>query len=207
MSEENLFETYTKMISAIQLCINQSLGIPALVLIYAFIDSVSWMDNSTDNERNAGKRFQKWVNDWMLKDKKMSCTAEELYAARCGVLHTLTPDSSLSKNKGIRQIGYAFGKANLKSVEENARVRGVDRNFAFIHLRDLFESFKLGLVNYLDQTLKDEKKAERFKKKAEQHFPNIDISTMNDFLERSKKEELQKLTDEEIKIVEEEEAK
>ena len=187
MSEQNLFENYYKMMSAIQICINQNLVIPALVLIYAFIDSVSWMDDPIDDEKKGASRFQKWVNDWMLKGRNLSWTAEELYAARCGLLHTLTPDSSLSKNKGIRQIGYAWGKADLRPLEENARIRGVDKNFAFIHLRDLFESFKLGLVNYLDQTLKDEKKAEIFKKKAAQHFVNVDIPTMNDFLEKEKK--------------------
>ena len=94
MSEQNLFTSYAQIITAIDYCISENLIIPALVLIYSAIDSISWVASNKENQQ-VGKRFQAWVDTWMLHKYPLPCTALELYAARCGILHTLSPELGL----------------------------------------------------------------------------------------------------------------
>jgi hypothetical protein len=113
MTQQNLFENYKHLIQAIWYCEENHLLTPALVMIYTAIDSVSWI--AASSSKDSGKAFQKWVSEWMLKDPRIKCSAEELYAARCGVVHTLTPNSSMTQ-KGVRRIAYRMiRKKNLCS--------------------------------------------------------------------------------------------
>ena len=91
MNDNNFIQVYTQIFSAITYCVSEKLILPALILIYSSIDSASWL--SSDNEyHSVRERFQNWVDTWMLKKYPLPCNATELYAARCGILHTLTPD-------------------------------------------------------------------------------------------------------------------
>jgi hypothetical protein len=120
MSEQNLFRSYLQIITAIDYCISEKLIMPALVLIYSAIDSISWVASDEENQQ-VGRRFQVWVDTWMLQKYPLPCTALELYAARCGILHTLTPESDLSKKKNVRRISYAWGTAQQKDLEESIK--------------------------------------------------------------------------------------
>lgn len=66
MNELNLFRSYSQIITAIDYCIAEKLIMPALVLIYSAIDSVSWIA-SDDEDQSVGERFQTWGNKWMLQ--------------------------------------------------------------------------------------------------------------------------------------------
>jgi hypothetical protein len=181
MSEQNLFRNYLQLMLAIKHCIKENLVMPALVLIYTAIDSVSWLAMRGQASKVVGQRFQGWVNDWMLKAKGLPCTAEELYAARYGVLHTLTPDSSLSTEKGVRRVLYAWGNAKVENLQKSIDTLQ-EHNVVAIHLNDLFEAFRLGFADFIDSTMKDPEAAKHFVSKAAKHFANIDKKTMDTFL-------------------------
>lgn len=186
MSEENLFNNYYQIIKAIRGCIDQKLVLPSLVLIYTAIDSVSWL---ACNEQNigVGKRFQKWVHEWMLKDGKLNCSAEELYPARCGVLHTLTPNSNLSEKKGVRKVAYAWGKADSEKLEESISALSMSDSIVSVHLEDLFWSFSNGFTNYIEHVFDNDQQREKFLRKAGVHFANLEMSKLDEFLENARK--------------------
>jgi len=179
---DNLFKNYYQLIQATDDCVNKNMVMPALVLIYTAIDSVSWIASDNPNE-GVGTRFQNWVSAWMLQNEKLTCTAEELYAARCGVLHTLTPNSSLSENKGVRKIAYAWGKAKQEELEESISALSMSVDIASIHLEDLFLSFREGFSNYLEHTFSIEEEKKKFLSKTGQHFANIEMEKIDEFLE------------------------
>ena len=184
MSKQNLFRNYTHLITAIDYCITENLVMPALVLIYTAIDSVSWLA-SGDASLSVSERFQMWANNWMLEKYSLTCTAEELYAARCGVLHTLTPNSYLSEKKGIRRIAYAWGKGTRDELEESIKL--LDNNeLVAVHIDDLFWSFRFGFADFIEATMEDAQRAKLFIQKANKHFANLDIPTMNEFLESAR---------------------
>ena len=153
---------------------------PALVLIYSAIDSVSWVASDEDNQQ-VGKRFQVWVDTWMLQKYPLPCTALELYAARCGILHTLTPKSDLSEKKNVRRISYAWGTAQQKDLEESIK-RLEYPGLVAVHVNDIFNSFKNGFADFLDSLEKDEVKRNLFVQKAGEHFANTEISVISEFL-------------------------
>ena len=179
---ENLFKNYHQLIQVADECVNKHMILPALILIYTAIDSVGWIA-SEDPSEGVGTRFKNWVNVWMLKNGKLKCTAEELYAARCGVLHTLTPNSTLSEKKGVRKIAYAWGKAKHEELEESISALSMSDNIASVHLEDLFWSFREGFADYLDQIFSSNKEREKFLLKSGQHFANIEMEKMDEFLE------------------------
>jgi hypothetical protein len=185
MTERNLFRSYFQIISAIDYCIAEKLIMPALVLIYSAIDSVSWIA-SDDKDQSVGDRFQTWVNVWMLQKYPLPCTALELYAARCGILHTLTPYSDLSNNKGVRRISYAWGTSQQKDLDESIKLTKYPGIVA-VHVNDIVASFKNGFTDYVDALETDNVKKELFIEKADKHFANVDISVISDFIVSSQK--------------------
>jgi hypothetical protein len=123
------------------------------------------------------------VNTWMLKNGKLKCTAEELYAARCGVLHSLTPYSTLSEKKGVRKIVYAWGKAKHEELEESISTLSMNDSIVSVQLEDLFWYFRGGFADYLDHVFSSDKEREKFLIKSGQHFSNINLEQMDEFLQ------------------------
>lgn len=159
---------------------------PALVLIYSSIDSISWVANDEENQQ-VGKRFQTWVNSWMLQKYPLPCTAEELYAARCGILHTLTPESDLSEKKNVRLISYAWGTAQQKDLEETIK-RIEYPGLVAVHVNDILYSFMNGLADFINSLDIDHASRDSFIQKASKHFTNTEISVVDEFLTSSSKD-------------------
>jgi hypothetical protein len=183
MNGQNLFRNYYQIITAIDYCISEKLIMLASVLIYSAIDSVSWIA-SDNGQQTVSDRFQTWVNAWMLQKYPLPCTALELYAARCGILHTFTPESDLTKTKGVRRISYAWGKAQQKDLDESIKLTNYPGIVA-VHVNDIVASFKNGFTDYIDALETDNVKRELFIEKADKHFANVDISVISDFLASS----------------------
>ncbi len=186
MSEENLFRNYYQIITVIDHCIAENMIMPALVLVYSAIDSVSWLASENENQA-VGERFQVWVDIWMLQKYPLPCTAEELYAARCGILHTLTPNTKLSERKGVRQISYAWGIAKQKDLEESLNLLDYPEYVA-VHVNDIVSSFKNGFADFIEAIQSDESKKELFIQKSGKHFANTEISVVSNFLASAKED-------------------
>ena len=178
MSEQNLFRSYSQIITAADYCIAENLIMPALILIYSAIDSISWVASDDENQP-VGERFQTWVDDWMLQKYPLPCTAIELYAARCAILHTLTPNSILSEKKGVRRISYAWGKAKQNDLAESIKLLEYPGLVA-VHVNDIFYSFNNGFVDFIETLEKDTIRKELFIQKATKHFVNTDISIVSE---------------------------
>ncbi len=185
MSEQNLFRSYLQIFSAIDYCISEKLIMPALVLLYSAIDSISWVASGEENQK-VGKRFQVWVDTWMLQKYPLPCTALELYTARCGILHTPTPDSDLSEKKNIRRISYAWGAAQQKVLEESIK-RVEYPGLVAVHVNDILHSFRNGLADFTESLETDQVKRGLFVQKTSKHFANMEISVISEFLDSSQK--------------------
>ena len=153
---------------------------PALIMIYSAIDSVSWLATENKNDK-VGDRFKAWVDNWMLKAFHLPCSSEELYGARCGILHTLTADSTLSEKKNIRCIYYAWGNSETDDLETT--FDDLNRSdLVAVHLEDLYEAFKLGMANFLENVTKDKELTEKINKKSNRHFTNVDKEIVKTYL-------------------------
>jgi hypothetical protein len=141
------------LFAAIDHCYHHELLMPCLVLLYSGIDVAASLEPSAGN--SVGERFEKWVDRYMLNGRSLPCAAKELYAARCAVVHTFTPDSNLSKTGKARVIGYAFGDADLKKLDDVTVLLGRESGQVNVHMKDLIEAFHSACATYLKEALTD----------------------------------------------------
>ncbi|MBA4682522.1 hypothetical protein DP090_010385 [Pseudomonas sp. MDMC216] len=176
MTQQNFYANYLQVLQAIEHCENNNLLTPALVLLYSSIDSVSWL--ATSSTKESGKAFKTWVTDWMLKTPTIKCTADELYAARCGLVHTLTPTSSQTQ-KGTRKIAYSWGTASNEQLEELIQRTGSNQKLVSVHLSELIQAFRIGMADYLNYVSEDPLRMEAFEEKCKEHFATLSIDRVD----------------------------
>jgi hypothetical protein len=117
LSREVLDQCFKQLCDAIEACVGKDLTIPCLILIYSAIDIAGWLD-SEDSRESVRNRFTRWVDRYLLPAKSLDCTAAELYGARCGVVHTFSPESGLSKKGVVRKIVYVSGSSEAGKLGE-----------------------------------------------------------------------------------------
>jgi hypothetical protein len=96
-----------QMTRAVELCLEADLWEPALILMLSFIDACAWLARPKNHADVKDKDFVSWVETYLLPESKLECTAEELYGARCGLLHSLTGESRLHRQEKIRKIFWS----------------------------------------------------------------------------------------------------
>lgn len=170
--------------AAIELCIDNKLIMPALVLLYSGIDVVGSLERKPDMGTKAS--FIQWVDTYMLKAKPLGCSAVDLYGARCGLLHTMAAESDLSRSGKARQVIYAWGSA--KSEDLNTAGRLLDRtDDVSVHVNELFDAFKHGLIYYFNEVDADEARRTLILKNAGIWLTELPLSVVSHFLNLHKK--------------------
>ena len=140
MSVEALLENVERHLQAINLCVENKLRMPALVLVYTGIDIFAALNRPT--EKNSGTRqdFIGWCEAYLLPESGLKCTGVDLYAARCGIVHSYTADSQLSRENKATQLIYSWGDqspAPLQNVLEKIKIPA-----HVVHIESLVAAFK-----------------------------------------------------------------
>lgn len=144
--------------NAIDLCFKAELISPALILLYAGIDVASSLDVECKPMKRVKERYTHWCKQYLLRAKPLPCTEQDLYAARCGLVHGLTAESDLSKTNRARMIIYAWGRGKVVHLE-NAMRQGVIKNSVALQVEDLILANQLGLELFFDALEKDPAKS------------------------------------------------
>src|SRR5207247_2169862 len=97
------------ILNAIALCLENRLAIPALMMIYAGIDGMAFVSLAEDRPDVHARDFKEWTNAYLLPDSNLPCSAEDLYAARCGLVHSQQVDSRLAREGKARHLWYLIG--------------------------------------------------------------------------------------------------
>jgi hypothetical protein len=180
MIELGLHKNIMLMGSGIEACIEKKVTVPSLILIYSAIDTVGWL-NSAD-EHATRTSFIKWVDTYLLKAKPLKCTALELYAARCGLLHTFSADSRLSSERKARRILYAWGTAIVEDLQRSIDLINKSKEYVAVHLNDLYEGWRLGVLNFTEDLENDQERKLRVHEKAAKFFSELDLETVSKIL-------------------------
>ena len=88
MSKTALEENVEKHFLAIDLCLENSLLMPALVLIYNGIDTFAALNREAKKDKVTRDDFINWCDRYIFPGNNLECSGQDLYAARCGILHT-----------------------------------------------------------------------------------------------------------------------
>jgi hypothetical protein len=121
------------------------------------------------------------VDTYFLNGYNFPCTALDLYAARCGILHTFTPDSRLYREGKAKRVAYAWGTADVNSLEMSRRKLG-GYDFSSVHLRDLIDAFRNAVANQLHDVEAHPERNKQFKKAARLWFAQMDPAIVNNYL-------------------------
>lgn len=95
---------------------NQLFG-QLLVVIYSGIDAMGLMRAPLSATESTGSTFKGWVCTHLLPKGQFHFNDVDLWAARCGVLHTFTADSDLAKQGKAKQIQYVSGPSQSPFVK------------------------------------------------------------------------------------------
>lgn len=127
-----------------------------LILIYCGIDAMSYLDMPPSQEEVHTNDFIQWAERYLspnLKNQATQITGEELYSARCAVVHTYTVESRKTKSGSTRAIGYAVGGG--QSIVWDAKVAP---NLVLLWLEALRDAFFTAIDRFLTEGYADKQK-------------------------------------------------
>jgi hypothetical protein len=133
----------------------------ALILLYSAIDTLGWL--GTPEPRATGESFRNWVDLYLLPDSDLECNAEDLYSARCGLLHTHTAESTGTASGNARQIWYWTGEKSRSLLEYEA---GGRTDVVFVRVIDLVAAFVEGAERFAEGFGQDATQAQIAEEKA-----------------------------------------
>ncbi|MCX6175036.1 MAG: hypothetical protein NTZ27_09820 [Ignavibacteriales bacterium] len=140
---------YEEIVFAINLCLENNYVLPTLMILFTAIDSAGHLYS---NNKSGRKRFIEWVNRWLIGDKELPFTAIDLYSARCGILHTLTANSSLVEERKAKKGIYTLKETNEKEAID-ALGEGILDEYFIIRINSLVELFLKGFLDFFDNIL------------------------------------------------------
>ena len=115
-----------------------------LVLLYSGMDSMAFMSLPAGQDGVTRKDYIAWVEKYLRFPCAEQVTGLDLYAARCGLLHTFTPESDLSRNKRARPIVYINHRTPEISYDPNE-----PENIVVMSVEGLYNSFFTGVQKFL----------------------------------------------------------
>jgi hypothetical protein len=171
----NFYRNSYQMFEGIEHCVKSNLVVPALCLIYSGIDSIAWVAYGDISVR---ERFTRFVEEHMYKEVPLEPSSLDLYAARCAILHTMTPDSDLSAKGQAVQINYAWGTADIDELRKSVNTL-LPGDKSCVHLNDLAKSFRLGVAHFVEGDFASPECIQRMKK----HYSGLSPEIVSKFNE------------------------
>lgn len=156
---------------AIDLCLKAQLTTPTLVLTFCSIDTMAWLglpDNRADVTR---ADFIEWVNRYLLPDSGIACTAEDLYSARCGIVHTMTAESRMIREGDARRIVYAWGNKEARDLQDFLDQLGEPS--VALHAETLINAFDVALDRFVNASEQDPELNRRINSRLDKIFTNM----------------------------------
>lgn len=103
MSIQTAEDRILELIDGSELCSISGKWLPALSLSLIAIDIMAWLSRPSSAPKVKPEHFVAWCDAYLpLSD--LACTSLELYALRCGLLHSQSPRSRYSESAQARRI-------------------------------------------------------------------------------------------------------
>ena len=149
---KDLFETNVlELIKAIDYCFKDNVNLPGLILFYSAIDIMAWLSRDQHDSDVTRNHFIRWVNEFMLSGTGLTCTAEELYAARCNIIHSYAPEWGTGVNRRereIKKIIYVWGKARVEVLESQFSKQPEKDKTVLVYTDQLVSSLKMAIERF-----------------------------------------------------------
>ena len=126
----------------------------AIVLIYSAMDTMAFLDLPPGKVDVHGRDFIRWAGKYIRFPCKEQLTGEDLYGARCAMLHTNRVISKLSREGKCRMVGYT--NLMIPEVRYNP---AVSTTFVMVSTVGLKDALFNGINQYLIHVYSDKAKA------------------------------------------------
>jgi hypothetical protein len=175
---EKFHKHVSDLVEAIQDCLAKHRILPCLTLLYSGMDVLASLEAKPGE--GTEKSFVRWVDLYVLKGGKFSCTALDLYAARCGIVHAFSAESRLRQSGKARTVVYAWGDADAKKLEKSGNLLG--QNCSAVQLDDLVYAFRIGIANQIEEVRKSQERQQALEKAVARWFIPLDPKSVDAFL-------------------------
>ena len=132
--------------------------LPALVLLYSAIDVfASLVRPETEPDTNGG-HFKKWAEDYMIGPSRLLIGSEDLWGARCGLLHTHGPSSRGSRQGKAREVAYYRARALTPDMQRDleSKLKSVwTRGQVPVDVDVLYGAFEDGVCRFFADVQRD----------------------------------------------------
>ncbi len=156
---------------AIDYCFGSGKWTPGLILLYSSIDIMASLNRDPAKSKVTRSDFVEWVNTYLLPGSKLTCSAIDLYAARCGLVHSYSPDSDLSRDLKAKKIYYAHG--NKKSIELQTKINNSsNKDIVSVHIDQLFKALKDAVERFASALKSNPSKEKLAVQRASEFFVN-----------------------------------
>ncbi len=108
--EEKISGYCLSIVNSISLLYEKNLYGQIIIIIYSSIDTMGLLNAPPSQTSASGGSFKNWVKNYILSYPNIEFNEEDLWGARCAVLHSFTSESDLSKANKVREIQYISGK-------------------------------------------------------------------------------------------------
>lgn len=157
-----LERTVGEFVAAIDSCITTDKWEPTIALVFVTIDSMAWLERSPTRSDVTRTDFIDWVERHMIPDSHLPCTADELYSARCGMLHSITADSRRQREDraNIRKVYFVRARAGeADAVDALLTVQFAEPRLpVYVNVDHLVASLKRALEGFSSHLNDDEPK-------------------------------------------------
>jgi hypothetical protein len=178
METERMTVQLEQLKDSIKLLLENGLVIPTLIMQYSAIEIVGWLDNDNPKAKTS-EIFINWAKKYLVTDNRVPCSAEDLYGARCGLVHTMTPKSNMSKKKQARQIGYAYGQAKSVKLRNLHDAQGKSGEATAINIEALYSAWMDGKARWQREVMADTPRALRVLQRSEEFFLMVPLDHPN----------------------------
>jgi len=156
------------LLHSIDLCFKNRLVFSGLALLYSAMDILAWL--SLPQSKNDVRRddFMAWVDKYLLPKANLNCSAIDIYAARCSIVHSYSSESELSRSGMAHRLCYTIGNKDPKHLQED--LDSVNYDSIVVHIDTLFLALR-NAVNHFKQDIEsDQELAARVFGRSETEF-------------------------------------
>lgn len=154
---------HEQMLAVIEYCHERNLAMPCLTLTYTLIDSFAWLLYGPE-ESGVKKRFTKWVDRFFLPHFRCGCTALDLYAARCSILHGLSWESQLSQSRHAKVLLYFSSKDEQSIKQASSKIFSADHTI-MVSMGALTGALNASYASFLEHIGSNDKARQKVEKR------------------------------------------
>ena len=168
-------EMIEEMIESAEVLLGLRKVTPPLVLLYSAIDMMAWLNIRDVISDTSSSSFVKLVNDFISPTGQLpQCSPDDLYGARCGLLHTRTPESRTARSGQARKLLYAYGSKTARELQ--GLIDTCESDEIPVHVDSLVKAVRLGLDRFADSLVDDWEHSAMVRFKAAKMLPTSEAA-------------------------------